>query len=134
MSIVTIQRLVAGLATAVCLTAAPVAAHTASASASTPAQPVPTGIATAAAPCPDDTFCVRDAGGHYAYYRNGSNNVRAQGLTGPAVWAWNRTQATWCIYSQPNRAGDDAKVDSRSQGRTTFAFYALRPASLGFCV
>ncbi|MFI2207728.1 peptidase inhibitor family I36 protein [Streptomyces sp. NPDC020192] len=125
----TIVRLAAALATTACLAAAP-AAH---------AMNVPQ-HAAALAPtasdqdCPDDTFCVHDAHGHFAHFRVGSNDVRIQHLEGGATWSWNRTQATWCIYNLPNRGGQNAKVRPGGQGGSGFTFFSLKPAWHGFCV
>ncbi|MEV5508404.1 hypothetical protein [Streptomyces orinoci] len=81
--------------------------------------------------CPPDTFCARDDQGHYAHYRAGADDVRAQGLHNGAVWGWNRTQASWCAYSQPNGRGDDSKF--RSNESKGVHFYSVKPSRFGIC-
>ncbi|MEV5239182.1 peptidase inhibitor family I36 protein [Streptomyces cinnamoneus] len=124
----TASRLVATLTTMACALALPAANAIGS-----PAPARSRAVSAAAENCPEDTFCVRDTQGHYAHYRAGSNDVRAQGLKGGAVWAWNRTQSTWCIWNQPGRSGDDAKVRAGQQGPTGMTFFALKPAVQGIC-
>ncbi|MEV5576402.1 peptidase inhibitor family I36 protein [Spirillospora sp. NPDC052269] len=99
----------------------------------TPAHAVPAAAVTASdGDCPDLTFCVWDAEGHAAHYRHGADDVRAQGLTGPAVRGWNRTQSTWCIYERTKMndtdlTAKDAKVPAGDKGGTGFGFLSLQP-------
>lgn len=127
------KRATAALALAAgALSATPVYA-TASTPAAEPGGRTAAALSVSDSDCPDLTFCVRDASGNYAHYRNGSDNVLAQGLQGPAVWGWNRTQDTWCIYKETNESGTDAKVPAGASGGTGFRFLSLGPAFGPFC-
>jgi hypothetical protein len=68
-----------------------------------------------------------------AHYRNGADDVRGQGLRDGAVWAWNRTQASWCMHNQPNQRGDSDKFYPGRNDRTKFTVLSLGRSTTGIC-
>jgi hypothetical protein len=88
--------------------------------------------------CPADTFCIRDAYGHYAHYREGANDVERQ-LQEPsdhqagANWAWNRTGTSWCVYQRTNQHGDNKKYYAGQSDDSNFAFYSVGKPTWGDC-